>query len=959
MRNFTTREGIPSQEVYHVYQDKKGYIWICTDAGLAKYNANTFKLFNSSNGMPDNTIFEVKEDRHGRVWFRTITGKTGYISNDSVHQIEANETITTFYNEGLTGSFTIDEKDRVIFGRQSSAEVAYLQISPPYRNSDAKKIWTDTARHCGVNIIKMNNGDLVYSERRSLCNNSLFTIKIYNEAHQLLVNDSTSFSSPLLRVGYKNNNLFLALDSNLIIFNLKEKKSWSRNLHGFIVSVIPQDSGFWAGVRNEGILYFPRVDSDYGLSTRFLEFTSVSYMVRDFKNGYWFSTLDNGLYYMANRNFLTWRNFSGTRTKTITTISHLNDNTVLSGNSGGDIYLHLHEQKSKPEKIYTDNEKIVGSVSDIVQMSKEKILISGARGTILFNLKTKKYSKAITMGPPSFNSIALKKIIKNKADLHCFNYRDILIADTTNFIINDTIKNGDRIISLFYDKFTDVSYIGAVHGLYTYKNGLNDSSGKKVLNSRIEDIQMSGQRLVFATKESGVIIKSGNYYDTVDSHRGLISDICRKLKISNDTIWVLSSKGISRIIYTAPGKFNVFNLPLHAFESIAAINTFCITGTQLIFSSGPDIYFYPLHPEEKKEKFYINSFLANEKNIDLSHPIDLPYSESNIKIFFEALFYKNADKVQYRYKFAEVNDDWNYSTETSASFPSLSPGTYNFLVEARNNYGQWIPFDKKIVFTIQKPFWQKWWFIFSEILLGSIIVMRVLVLRHKKTLIKERIKHQLELHMQQLRIGLIRAQMNPHFIFNSLNTIQNFILANDNDNAYTYLSKFSKLVRKILDTSSQEYISLEDEIEILSKYIEIESLRFENTIDHEIKVSHLLNNKQIKIPQMLIQPIIENAIWHGLLHKKGDRKLTVSFSPEGERTIRCVVDDNGAGRNQKEAADAEIRKTRSISMGLIIQRLDLIHKTSGIEGKINIIDKKNSEGKALGTTVEIIIPVFQ
>lgn len=190
---------------------------------------------------------------------------------------------------------------------------------------------------------------------------------------------------------------------------------------------------------------------------------------------------------------------------------------------------------------------------------------------------------------------------------------------------------------------------------------------------------------------------------------------------------------------------------------------------------------------------------------------------------------------------------------------------------------------------------------------------------------------------------MLTAQMDPHFIFNSLNTIQQFIIINENEKAQLYLSKFSRLMRKILDNNTKNSVSLNDEMEVFEKYLEIESLRFNNVFNYSISVGENINPAKVNIPLFLIQPVIENAIWHGLLPKEGDKHLSISFEKINEGMLMCSVDDNGVGRKIKNKDIEEPRK--SLAINFIEQRLQLMSKMKNKDFKIVIEDKKAKAGE--------------
>jgi hypothetical protein len=226
--------------------------------------------------------------------------------------------------------------------------------------------------------------------------------------------------------------------------------------------------------------------------------------------------------------------------------------------------------------------------------------------------------------------------------------------------------------------------------------------------------------------------------------------------------------------------------------------------------------------------------------------------------------------------------------------------------------------------------------------------------RYQRSFQKEIEKNKMKSLVYETEIKALKANMNPHFIFNSLNSIQQFILSNDSENAYTYLSKFSKLLRKSLESNLSESINLEDEIYIIEHYLEIESLRFEKAFSYEIVIEDKINIQRVYIPPMLVQPFVENAVWHGLLHKTGKKELLIHFTYNDEKRINCIIMDNGVGRDFIK--NITLNK-KSIALDLIQQRLELFKKTLLIECGYEIIDITDEQGISLGTRVELTIPI--
>jgi hypothetical protein len=249
--------------------------------------------------------------------------------------------------------------------------------------------------------------------------------------------------------------------------------------------------------------------------------------------------------------------------------------------------------------------------------------------------------------------------------------------------------------------------------------------------------------------------------------------------------------------------------------------------------------------------------------------------------------------------------------------------------------------------------WLYWFLCFVTI---SFAFVWLLLRRSKKELKKQKEKNRLSAKMNELETRAIRSQMNPHFIFNALNTLQRFILEDNKKNAQTYLVEFSNLLRRLLESSDADSITLNEEIEILNSYLDIEKLRFDNSFEYEVSCE-INNSDRLQIPFMLVQPFVENAIWHGLQKKKGERKLKVIFFKLDDRCILCTVDDNGVGRQGNEKEKNPIRK-RSLATDFIKQRLEILEKVTGVNCRFEIRDKRDKNNNNLGTVVTVTIPIL-
>lgn len=247
-----------------------------------------------------------------------------------------------------------------------------------------------------------------------------------------------------------------------------------------------------------------------------------------------------------------------------------------------------------------------------------------------------------------------------------------------------------------------------------------------------------------------------------------------------------------------------------------------------------------------------------------------------------------------------------------------------------------------------------WW----ALLMLAVIFVAVwfLLRRSKRELHNQKEKNEMLARMNEMETRAIRMQMNPHFMFNSLNTLRRFLLEEDIANAETYLIRFSRLLRRLIESSESETISLMEEVTILENYIEIEKLRFESKMEYTLTL-HVSQPENTFIPFMMIQPLVENAIWHGLTHVEGEKNLKISISENGGKRIRCEVLDNGPGFNHKANPDS-LYKKKSMALDFIRQRLSLLERVTGVYGSVSLTEKTNEAGKIIGTLATIEIPIM-
>jgi sensor histidine kinase YesM len=293
-----------------------------------------------------------------------------------------------------------------------------------------------------------------------------------------------------------------------------------------------------------------------------------------------------------------------------------------------------------------------------------------------------------------------------------------------------------------------------------------------------------------------------------------------------------------------------------------------------------------------------------------------------------------------------------------AEYKKVQPGRYTFYARASNNDGVWNVEGISVSVIIEPPWYGTWWFRVLMLLSGASILWFLV----SRRMMQIRRKHDIELKVLEiekqkfdLEQKALRLQMNPHFIFNSLNSIQSYIVTHETGMAVTYLGKFSQLMRLILMNSGNNFVVFREELKAITHYLDLEKLRFDNKFDYSIHIDKNIDTEFIEIPPMIVQPYIENAIIHGILHKKSKGSIEIDFALKGENLL-CTVTDNGIGRAQA----AEIRekagiKRKSTGMYITKARLEMLNKNTKAGYSVRIEDLKDANGKPAGTRVELVI----
>ncbi len=448
----------------------------------------------------------------------------------------------------------------------------------------------------------------------------------------------------------------------------------------------------------------------------------------------------------------------------------------------------------------------------------------------------------------------------------------------------------------------------------TTANGLSNDVVYGVLTDRRGNWWMSSNRgLMIYSPQTGMVqfLNQSSRVQSLEFNEGTY------LKTGNGNLWF---GGINGINYFRPE-----DLRINAMAPQTAITALRVMEKPFAFDS-----------------FY-----------HLGKPIVLRHNQNFLRIDFTGLSFVNSAQNRFMYKLEGLDEIWiEAGNNRSAAYTNLPPGNYSFMVKSCNDDGIWSSGNALLEVHILPPYWRTWWFICLMLVLFVTLLLLAFRIRTAA------LRRNYQLTLAETELKALRGQMNPHFIFNSINSIQYYVLNKSAGEAYAYLAKFSSLMRQILQNSRFSFIPLDQELQSLETYLELEKLRLDGNLDYSITLDQGLRGAQVMIPSMIIQPYVENAILHGLTPMK-DGKPHLSIAMEQTDThVYCVVEDNGIGREQSKALN-NLRRSRHESTGMSVtrQRLDMLNRRFKDKLSVEIMDLKDPQGNACGTRVAIYIPM--
>lgn len=950
-KQYDTEAGLASSKVYQVKQDSKGYIWFATNNGVSRFNGYEFENFSIADGLPDNTVFEIFEDKKGRVWFLPLSNRLSYFYNGKIHQFKYNKLLLEkLKTRPLKTSFCVDDKGTIFiglvnYGICSITEQGVVKITHTLNRSKNAMVVFEPVKQC-----------FIYASNSKAINNTGFEFKTKKISGEISLDYGLDKGphSPRI-ISLKNGTIAISLNNNLYFFD--GGHTYEKNVfdHRICWLYEDKDGDLWIGTFLGGVYHIH--NKDFKNKKHYLAGFIVTGVLEDREGGIWFTTEGNSVYYTSSKHVLTYDKESGLKDSRVNCLTS-SENSVFIGLQNSFI------QEIEPSgNIVSYNCKLNNeSFDDIAHIyydhkNAELWYSGGVSRGIIKNGKSRIFTdvsfyELIPSGTNSYYGASASGIV---------HYVDQNLDRSSNFYPG---FEGFKRTNAILQKNKHTLFVGAIDGLwefstvkYTYKYIGNRDS---LLQNRILDLAYTkDSALLIATKGAGLLIFENNKVNQINIAKGLSSENVLKLIVDDSVIWAATDKGLSKIIRRKNGNIDKIIRVFTTYDGLISneIDDIMKFDHKIWIASDKGVSFFNPDSLDKGSvelPVYINNILINDSNVSVNNKYQLNHFENNIKIKFIALGFKNARNLQYRYKMEGLDTNWVYTMNREIQFTTLPPGRYKFIVTVLNSSGKWTSKVGSVEFVISTPFWKTWWFLLLLIVLVismTFYITSYLIQKRQKEKNKTEEVNKLLLN---LKLKALRAQMNPHFIFNVINSIQHFILYKNDEAAHRYLTKFSKLIRTILNNSEQNVVLLSDEIKALELYLELEAMRFEKRFEYEVLIDDVLDVNKIKIPSMLIQPYVENAIKHGILPSLTIGKIKIEILKH-QNLLKCIIEDNGVGRQESFKKNVN-NEYRSFGTTITKERLFLINELYNRELSEKVIDLFDNDGNPIGTKVEIFIP---
>ena len=945
--HINAKQGLSQNTIYTIAQDELGFLWFGTDDGLNRFDGYEFDVYRSDEKnkysiLPGKIIdingnggviallteggvslFDVKTLISKNFLFSKIINKPHFIlkletsvfigADNGLFELNTliGEFKQTQITEPVTG-FTIIKQGLITIAVTSGFYLYYpfnkklvqLNYKPQFY---VVSVTSDKQQK--IHWVESNG--TVFSA--IIDGNELKILKYFELPENFISKKIIAYGKDLI-IATSNGLVKINAAKEKFTYTYHENEPYSLSDKRILSLFEDYQHNLWIGTVSGGINKFHPYRFKFScispdISSRFKSITNILAFAEDESGNIIFSSADGylGLFDLSQRAVL----FLKETELIVNVIIPLknNPNSFLLGTGKG---LYIYDKKGI--RILKTVKPFVMDVKTIVQADINKYWVAGNDGLFLFDFKQEAILDYFSVGNSRLGSNNIRSILLNK------NNELFLATSAGLYTLNTASRKAQR-----------VRLTGAIKEPFITQI-LKDKNGNiwiGTVNQGVFNITLNHKIEKYNTYNG---LKNNNIYGILENQ-------------SQHEIWISTNAGISRFKMNQKhfDNYDIYDgLQGNEFNESAQLIT---KNGYFIFGGTNGFNFFKpndVKNDEENCKVAIKKMLVFNKEEPYSSYYNFSYKKNYVTIEFVALDYNFSGNNKYYYFVEGLQNEWTEAgNRRFASFGELQAGNYVFKVKATNADGKLSNQIASVSFSIIPPFWQTWWFRIVLIVLLAGSVAFFIFYRVNSVIEEEQEKTKNNKMIAELELKALRAQMNPHFIFNSLNSIQDFVLNNEGALAAKYLSKFAKLMRMILDISEQTFVDIQLKVTFLKLYVELEALRMNNSFTYHFEIE---NNIDLdgQIPTLLIQPNIENAIWHGLQYKKGDKTLTIRMNKISEDILKCEVEDNGIGRQ----AAMLIKQNKTVlyqSKGTKIsdERIKILKKTFGKIITINNFKKSS------------------
>lgn len=910
--NYDISHGLPTNNLYHVLIDHTGKIWFGSDYGVTSFDGSQFKTYTTEDGLLDNTVIRCYEDSLHRIWFQHVNQAPTYFSNGEIHQLDKKYSL----NISTTSNFIEISKGRILMTGGKDNAYGFVEILPDLtiKLHNQKETYSGTLICLKNKVIYMTNEIKQFGVKTNYIR-ALFTYDQTSKWAEVGLDDKSVFRSLL----YLEPN-----DANLIRAN-NIKKTYHIVKKG--------NRKYFA--TTDGLYCFNRVNKIWVLESHLLEGKTLVSIDEDKEGNLWATSINSGLYF----------------------IPKLKYSVVQLGNNQRVVYTYVHNSKIfsagenlsfsqitatglKPTGIAQPEKVLPGYAVPNYFFVGNRVIYTNSSNYYIKNMNSTSW-KPLKTYPIAYSNMQGFQGKSGRVYFFSTNILSVFEPKAKEPIVTRISDQLGRIRCL--NELDDLLYIGTQRGLFIRKSNKIIPFQKEIFNnSRITGIVTLDHFVFISTGDQG-LWQYNTRTKTILQHQGaLFSNVVKGIYLGeNKTLWAHTNIGVQQLAFVKNKLIEKRQIDIKTTLKVNdLVNLFEIKDS-LVLVTDKEFFFLPLNQrfERKKLSLHLSSFSANGINKAFQNNIKLERVESDVTFNLNCVHH-SAQAISFYYRIN--NGPWIKNNSTLFTFSALSAGKYSFDFKAQSPFFK-TAYLKGLKLEIEKKWWESNVIIFSLFALSILLVAYVVRWRITKT--QERKRRTLSNELFSLQ-----SQMNPHFTFNSLNSIQSYLSTNDKRSAQIYLADFAVLMRQIMDQAKLNLITLNEETEFLTNYINLEQRRLDNSFNYAFRVSADIDKTNTYIPTLMLQPFVENAVWHGVATIDEGGFIDISFYKNGDDLI-CEIVDNGPGL-KSEITNKPYHKSAGIDN--IKERMRLFEEIFNKKINLEIIDL--TENQSVGVLVRLTIP---